>query len=212
MSVARLALVASLAALCGCDLPTLANAGALSQRPGAVTTPQAGEPGTSSGTNAQPGEGPIDKAVVDQALAEFKAQATDPEAALRHWFNALILYVHRETRATGRELMNAFTAYELWETGSSSRFFLDRVEIEPFTFYSYFTGTSPDNGYAFDPATATLAVNRHDPGVGGTYKIFVTSSGADFPRPVSLKLGDDGLYRVNEFSSIYVGVRKPKGS
>lgn len=166
-------------------------------------------PGATAGT--KPAEDPVDQPLVATAKQRFAQEGKDPEAATRLWFDALILYVNHPTRATGRVLMNAFTADEGWETGSGARFFLDKVENAPYTFFSYYKGTSPENRYNIDMANAELNVARHEPGTGGYTKVFVTSSGADSPRPLTLKQSDDGLYRASEFSSLYVGIRPPKG-
>jgi hypothetical protein len=45
--------------------------------------------------------------------------------------------------------------------------------------------------------------------VGDTAKRFVHSSGADSPRPLTLRKNNRGLYKVTSWSSLQVGVRPP---
>jgi len=43
----------------------------------------------------------------------------------------------------------------------------------------------------------------------GQYKVSVTCSGAELPRPVTLKKNDKGLWKASEWSSLLVGVIPP---
>ncbi len=43
----------------------------------------------------------------------------------------------------------------------------------------------------------------------GQYKVFVACSGAELPRPVTLKKNDQGLWKASEWSSLLVGVMPP---
>jgi hypothetical protein len=80
---------------------------------------------------------------------------------------------------------------------------------------SYLAGTTPENGYALgEPphiVTCTTGPYSGDPSTG-TFKVFVISSGAASPRPVTLKINDRGLWKASEWSSLIVGVQPPASS
>ncbi len=76
---------------------------------------------------------------------------------------------------------------------------------------SYFTGALPANNYTVPPGEAGLEITTNpysgDP-ESGKVKVFVRSSGADTPRPVAMSRNDKGLWKVKEYSSLIVGIRK----
>jgi hypothetical protein len=77
---------------------------------------------------------------------------------------------------------------------------------------SYVSGTEPANGYSVGspPYEVQCVRNPHsgDP-ASGRCKVFVVSSGADSPRPVTLAVNDSGIWKAIEWSSLLVGVRSP---
>lgn len=79
--------------------------------------------------------------------------------------------------------------------------------------HSYVQGATPDNKYKLPelPWVFEYTTNRHsgDPDKG-PFKVFVTSSGADMPRPMTLKPNDHSLWKASEWSSILLGVRAPR--
>eukprot|EP00890_Picochlorum_soloecismus_P002838 jgi/Picsp_1/3555/NSC_06393-R1_conserved domain protein len=79
---------------------------------------------------------------------------------------------------------------------------------------SYVTGATPDNQYSInDPSSISIAFRHQTEYTGseadGSKKVFIWSNGADTARPVSLKRNAKGFWKVNEFSSITVGIRPP---
>jgi hypothetical protein len=75
---------------------------------------------------------------------------------------------------------------------------------------SYVQGTRWDDGYALPPGPLTVRVKQqHDSVRDDRAKMFVHSTGADTPRPVSLARNDKGLWKATEWSSLEVGVRAP---
>lgn len=78
---------------------------------------------------------------------------------------------------------------------------------------SYIQGATPGNGYQLSdpPYTLNFSGNPYSGDAStGTYKTFVASSGADSPRPVTLKRNDKGIWKASEWSSLIVGVRAPE--
>lgn len=79
---------------------------------------------------------------------------------------------------------------------------------KPYVARSYVDGATPDNGYALPPGALTIRFQREDE-TDGQAKVFVYSSGADTPRPITLRVNDKGVWKAWEWSSLEVGVRKP---
>lgn len=77
---------------------------------------------------------------------------------------------------------------------------------------SYVSGAEPENGYRLvgPPYSVECLRNPHsgDP-ASGRCKVFVVSSGADSPRPVTVAVNDRGIWKAIEWSSLLVGVRPP---
>ncbi len=77
---------------------------------------------------------------------------------------------------------------------------------------AYFEGATPTNGYALPemPWTVALTTNPYSGDADkGLIKLFVACSGADLPRPVTLKRQEDGLWKASEWSSLLMGIRRP---
>lgn len=93
-----------------------------------------------------------------------------------------------------------------------------RFKALPYLMRSYFVGSEPENDYQFQtPMTLVFFSNRHsvvncaDDGQIIGYKVFVFCSGADTPRPVTMKINNRGIWKAKEFSSITVSVKDPVG-
>ena len=80
---------------------------------------------------------------------------------------------------------------------------------------SYFVGTDPQTRYQLPdpPYQFEISDNPHsgDPD-SGVYKVFVRSSGAASPRPITLKRNNRGVWKALEWSSLVMGVVPPKKS
>jgi len=76
---------------------------------------------------------------------------------------------------------------------------------------SYISGSSPENAYEVKlPYTFEFMSNPSSgDAASGTFKLFVKCSGADSPRPLTLKKNNRGLWKASEWSSLLVGVQKP---
>ena len=78
---------------------------------------------------------------------------------------------------------------------------------------SYFAGTGPQAGYRLPapPYKFEVSDNPHSGDAdSGVYKVFVRSSGAASPRPVTLKRNNRGVWKALEFNSLLMGVIPPK--
>lgn len=75
---------------------------------------------------------------------------------------------------------------------------------------SYAQHTTHANGYAL-PATLAIKVRVQSNSAlePDRHKVFVHSTGADTPRPITLVRNDKGLWKAFEWSSLEVGVHAP---
>lgn len=88
-----------------------------------------------------------------------------------------------------------------------------QLRDSPWTPRSYFLGTDPKHSYRLPvpPYQFEISDNPHsgDP-ESGVYKVFVRSSGAASPRPVTLKRNNRGIWKAVEWSSLLMGIIPPK--
>jgi hypothetical protein len=139
---------------------------------------------------------------------------------------ALALLVYGRDRDTGVECITAIAdesrldpskeGLSGWKLRNRDlRLFEDQLEGRPWLAASYVSGTSPETGYELGSGPLAFDV-RLDPVVpGGKHdraKVFIVSSGADSPRPLTVARDGDGIWKVAEWSSILVGVRPPAES
>lgn len=130
------------------------------------------------------------------------------------WFTAVYTYLYKD-QLLGQQCILEMDRYKEWDS-RTFRLFRERLRDIPYVFNSYCKGTSPDNQYTIDPDKFEIVfkgdVNRkpyEDRAAGEFVKVTVISSGADNPRSMTLQRNNKGEYKVYEFSSIFVGIRKP---
>jgi len=94
-----------------------------------------------------------------------------------------------------------------------SRLVLSQLWRQPYLPHSYILGALRDTGYALPdpPYAVSTGTNPHSGDLeSGTYKVFVACSGAASPRPVTLTLDRDRLWKAREWSSLLMGIREPE--
>lgn len=98
------------------------------------------------------------------------------------------------------------------EPNASAQFLIKRMNSKPYLPLSYISGTSPEGGYIPPSGTWIISssTNPHSYIADDTVKVFIQCSGADTPRPVTLKRNNRGIWKVKEFSSLFVGIREPQ--
>jgi hypothetical protein len=147
------------------------------------------------------------------------AAAQTPEGAAAVFVLAMLLF--ERDQALGREAMViALDASELrrdpagyqgYALGNRAADFVSRYLIpRPYLARSYLLGTSPEGGYKA-PASRTVQLSRNPTSVisDERVKVFVSCSGADSPRPMTLQRNNRGVWKAYEYSSLFVGVRPP---
>jgi hypothetical protein len=182
----------------------------------AVATAGLGAP---SNTTPEEPSGDSQPASLAGWKARHQREGTTPEAALKIWFDALFLYMEPATRDLGRQVLQHLTLplrdRADWDRLPSNRTFSDRLKDPAYghIFRSYAEGTSPDNGYRMEPTDYRLGLAGSERDrYGRGWRLLLVSSGADNPRPVYLKKStSSGLWYVDGFANVYVGVRPPRG-
>jgi hypothetical protein len=160
-----------------------------------------------------------------QSIKEFVALrgqvAQTPQGGATMMIVALLLYAEDEalgqqclTVAVDRgRLVEGTEGYKGWQLRTSDvRLIGSQIGKQSYLLQSYVKGATPENGYQL-PALPYVFEFSDNPYSGdpdsGTYKVFVSCSGASRPRPVTVKRNDRGIWKAHEWSSILVGVQGP---
>ncbi len=167
----------------------------------------------------------IDK--IPQSVEEFitlrDKHANTPQGGAAVWVVAAIMYAQNSN--VGRQCLiiasdksllsnsNSSKGYQGFDFGSSSDFLIKQLDSKNYVPHSYIQGTSPENGYALPNAPYKIACFTN-PYSGneqeGKLKVFVSCTGADSDRPISLVQNEKGVWKAKEFSSLVVGIKAPK--
>ncbi len=145
---------------------------------------------------------------LDEFKARFEAQGTDPEAVVALLAEAMFMLETDESQ--GASLMKVVLS-----TRINPREEIRRLRSNPHIARSYVGGTS-DADYQ-DAALSKFRLDKEysarTQGIGypkeGQAKFFVACGGADSSRPITLARNNAGMWKVINFSSLTVGVKKP---
>jgi len=161
-------------------------------------------------------------ATVEEFLELRDELAATPEGAAMLMVLALLKFATDED--VGRQFLAMSVHSEsLWDgpegykgkqlSRGSLRLIGFQIHDRSYIVQSYFQGTSLENGYKLPgpPYRFEYSTNRYsgDP-ESGKFKLFIHSSGADMPRPVTVKKDDDGFWKTAEWTSLIVGVKEPE--
>lgn len=136
-------------------------------------------------------------------------------------FFVLAMITHNSDEALGLKLFTALltdnqlqdgNVYNGKKPGPSFLNHIKRLKSKPYLAGSYVGGTNPGNGYKL-PSPPWTVVCLDDPrgkAGDGRVKLFIPCSGADSPRPITLKKDGSGKWKVSEASSLFVGIRPPE--
>lgn len=166
---------------------------------------------------------PIDRlpASLEAFLALQDQVARTPQGGASMMVVALLVYAddvelgHRCLAAAidrGR-LAEGTGGHDGWQLrGTDRQLIRTQLSGQPHLPRSYIQGAAPENGYRLPPAPYELEFSAN-PYSGdadsGSYKLFVASSGAASPRPVTLRRDEAGIWKAREWSSLLVGIRAP---
>ncbi len=134
----------------------------------------------------------------------------------------LALKIYGENASLGEQCLVISVDRSKLQTGSVYKGMeIDRMSMSrlkeqmrqyPYVANSYFEGAHSDNAYTFNfPATVICSENAYSGDANGdSFKIFVKSSGADSPRPISMAKNNRGVWKASEWSTIIMGIVPPK--
>ena len=175
------------------------------------------KPGTSMGSTEGAAGGNRSVEIVFPALPDtleqFKAL---PQAALSTPFDTAALTVLALCfYPKDKELSLAMLTY-LKGPGSLSeyekQFIRDRFMGKDYVPRSYFTGAVPQNDYVpAEPYRIRVSENPYSYADQGYAKLYLTSGGADSPRPVQLRQAKDGRWYLWE-QFLLADIRQPESS
>ena len=150
------------------------------------------------------------------------ANARTPEGGAAMMVLALLVYA--EDAALGRACLAQAVAPARLQPGPDGyagqelrrrdmSLLASQMKRHPHLARAYVVGATPENGYSLPEGEMTLHASRN-PYSGseesGRVKVFISTAGADSPRPVTLTRDDpQGLWRAHEWSSLLSGVRAP---
>ncbi len=136
-----------------------------------------------------------------------------PEADLSTPFKAAALTVlalirYTESPNDGIAMLNSLKGpRELSEY--EKQFLRDRLRGKEYVAMSYLGGTNPDNEYTpTTPYTISINDGPYSYTEEGYAKLYITSSGADSPRPITLRQKDDRWLLWEQM--LLADIRKPK--
>ena len=167
----------------------------------------------------------IEIAGLPPSIEEFRAQrdlvAWTPHGGAAMMVVALLVFA--ESEELGRQCLAVAVdrsrleegpyGYRGWQLGARDRNLISaQLRDHPYIPRSYIGSATPENGYRL-PAPPYKIVCAESPGSGRPgvepYKMFVVSSGADSPRPVTMGRNPKGIWKAAEWSSLIMGVRPP---
>ncbi|MBR5922509.1 MAG: hypothetical protein IKZ59_01815 [Clostridia bacterium] len=176
--------------------------------------------GTPGGANPAPASGGISKTVTLSALPQNAAEMRAmPEFTLSDPFTVLAFGVaalnrYATDREASKEMLNALKGPEPL-TVRELQFINDRfMDGKDYITRSYFGGTSPENDYTPSvPYTVKITEQSNSRENEGYIKLYLTSSGADSIRPVTLRnKPSTGEWFLWEFDGMLSSIRIPKST
>lgn len=94
-------------------------------------------------------------------------------------------------------------------SGVEKQFIADRFRDKDYVPRSYMCGATPENNYTVPaPYAVEVSENPYSYAEQGYAKLYLTSGGADSPRPVKLRTAKDGLWYLWE-QALLADIRKP---
>ena len=146
---------------------------------------------------------------IPDSEAEFRAAkrllCRTPQGAACLLSMATLIYCNPRTTKLG-EICMRLSIHPDVNFSRALRDFSSRMKSDPSIAASYIQGTRPGNRYAL-PSTLTCKIRTQHVDVrAGRHKVFVYSTGADTPRPITMKATASGEFLAKEFSSLMVEV------
>jgi len=144
----------------------------------------------------------------DDFQARFASQGGNPETVVAMLVEGLLAL--ETDAALGEQMIKVVISKRI-----NPREEIRRMRANPHIARSYMGGTPEADYQDASPSGFRLdkVYSSAGQGIGypqeGRAKFFVAGAGADTPRPVELACNNAGLWKVTNFSSLTVGVKKP---
>lgn len=139
-----------------------------------------------------------------------------PEASLDTPFKTAALTVcalcaYAADAKIGEAMINALKGPNTL-SGLDLQFLKDRFGGKAYVPFSYFEGATPDNGYTpNEPFTVSVSSNPYSYQNENYAVLYLTSGGADSPRPVTLRCKpSEGKWYLWEYKGLTADIRIPK--
>jgi hypothetical protein len=150
--------------------------------------------------------------------------AVTPEGGASMMVLALLCYAQNPDAPLGAQaltvavdrsrLVEEAGGYQGWALGQRDLRRIDeQLRTSPWIPNSYLVGTSPADGYALPELPYQIRVTRNPysgDAASDRVKVFVASTGAASPRPVTLSRNNRGVWKAAEWSSLVVGIAPPR--
>lgn len=167
----------------------------------------------------------VQVSALPQSVEEFISlrdqHADTPEGGAAMMVVALIAYSESEalgeqclTVAVDRQRLDEGTGgYKGWRVSTPDmRRIRSQLSGKGYLPRSYVKGATPEHGYRLAAPPYVFEVSRGpysgDAG-SGMVKVFVATSGASSPRPMTVRKNNRGVWKAREWSSLIVGVIPP---
>ena len=150
---------------------------------------------------------------------ELQQTVNTPEGAAGLFVMAML--AHEQSPIVARALMSLSLAqgqlvagpngYKGRQPDPAMNDHIKRLQDDPDIARSYITGATPQNGYTLGDGDLTMYFTRNKLSVvtPDEIRVYIATSGAGTPRPIYLKRESDGIWRVAECSSLFVGIYAP---
>jgi hypothetical protein len=156
-------------------------------------------------------------ATIEEFLAFRDKVAQTPEGGASVFAMAINMYVQNKelgmkalTIALDKSQLSKGDVYKGYRPPSSLDFHLKNLSGKPYIARSYVVGTTPEGGYKLPSEIKfKLSQNSYSKASNGDVKVFVQCSGADSPRPVTVRKNNRGLWKAVNYNSLFVGIRAP---
>ncbi|MFX0045706.1 MAG: DUF6935 domain-containing protein [Candidatus Hermodarchaeota archaeon] len=107
-----------------------------------------------------------------------------------------------------RDCMESSKSPSGMKLGKSARYYIGQFQDDKNIARSYLGANWRDN-YSFDKNNLVMTVSREQKIDDKTLKVFIESGGADSPRPATVARNKHGQWKLTNYGSLCVGVRKP---
>lgn len=157
---------------------------------------------------------------VEEFVILRNQNAQSPEGGAAMFLLALKIYTHNPELgkqcfvvSVDRELLREGTVYKGYKIfNTDMNLIKNQMNTNKLIPNSYIKGSTTNNNYTVElPYVYQFSDNRYSGDKSkGIYKLFVACSGANTPRPISLKRNNRGIWKVRNWSSVLVGIAKPE--